>query len=231
MMSGPVSKIPSGALSSARAPHTMPAPAPPTRRKFRFLDAIEKPFEWLIRICGWSSIIGIVAIFVFIFKEAAPMIPKLDWWTFFTSSRWIPNPAPGNPASFGALGLIVGTLAVTGISLLIAVPVGLGAAVYISEFAKGKTKETLKVIIELLAAIPSIVWGFIGLMVLGPLLKDIFTAPIQPIWGIIVRLLLAVLATMVVAVIGNRVIWKNLRGFSRATAATMLPTAAFFVAF
>jgi ABC-type phosphate transport system permease subunit len=230
-MSRPVGNHPGGAVSSSKAPHTMPETAPVTRRKFSFLDAIEKPFEWLIRICGWSSIIGIIAIFLFIFKEAWPMIPKLDWWTFFTSSRWIPNPAPGNPASFGALGLIVGTLSVTGISLLIAVPVGLGAAVYISEFAKGKTKETLKVIIELLAAIPSIVWGFIGLMVLGPLLKDMFTAPIQPVWGIIVRLLLAILATMAIAMIGNRMIWKNLRGFSRATAATILPTVAFFVAF
>ena len=62
-------------------------------------------------------------------------------------------------------------------------PVGLGAAVYISEFATGKVKETLKIVIELLAAIPSIVWGFIGLMVLGPLLKSIFTAAPGSWWG------------------------------------------------
>ena len=89
----------------------------------------------------------------------------------------IPNPAPGNPASYGALALIVGTFIATFIALVIAVPVGLGAAVYISEFAKGKVKETLKVVIELLAAIPSIVWGFIGLMVLGPIVQMIFCSP------------------------------------------------------
>src|SRR5207237_9604454 len=157
----------------------MPAP----RKKFSLLDFFEKPIEALIRLCGWSSIIGIIAIFIFIFKEAAPTIPKLDWVHFFTSSRWIPNPAGDNPPSFGALALMVGTFTTTFLALIIAVPVGLGAAVYISEFAKGKVKETLKIVIELLAAIPSIVWGFIGLMVLGPLIKAIFTAAPGSWWG------------------------------------------------
>ncbi len=153
------------------------------RKKFRLLDLLEKPIEWLIRVCGWSSIIAIVAIFLFIFKEAAPMVPRLDWIHFFTSPRWIPNPGTGNAPSFGALALLAGTFTTTFIALIIAVPVGLGAAVYISEFAQGKVKETLKVVIELLAAIPSIVWGFIGLMVLGPIVKAIFTAAPGSTWG------------------------------------------------
>ena len=175
----------------------MPTPPSPRRKKkFSLLDAFEKPIEWLIRICGWSSIIGIGAIFIFIFKEAAPMVPKLDWVHFFTSPRWIPNPAPGNEASFGALALIVGTFSVTAIALLIAVPVGLGAAVYIAEFAQGKVKETFKIVIELLAAIPSIVWGFIGLMVLGPIIKDLFTATPGSTWSwIMVTLRLATAET------------------------------------
>jgi phosphate transport system permease protein len=175
-----VGRRPGGAFLSATSMH---APASARRKKFRVLDALEKPIEWLIRLCGWSAIISIMAIFVFIFKEAAPMVPKLDWIHFFASPRWIPNPASGNEASFGALALMAGTFSVTLISLLIAVPVGLGAAVYISEFATGKVKETLKVIIELLAAIPSIVWGFIGLMVLGPIVKSVFTAEAGSVWG------------------------------------------------
>jgi len=160
-----------------------PANSNARRKKYQFLDSLEKPIEVAIRICGWSSIIGIAAIFLFIFREAAPMVPKLDWIQFFTSSRWIPNPAPGNPASFGALALLVGTFTTTFIALIIAVPVGLGAAVYISEYAKGKVKETLKVVIELLAAIPSIVWGFIGLMVLGPIVSQIFSAEPESTWS------------------------------------------------
>jgi phosphate transport system permease protein len=162
------------------ASHT---PAAPKRRRLPIVDWFEKPIEACIRLSGWSSIIGVIAIFVFIFKEAGPMVPRLDWWQFFTSPRWIPTPGAGNEASFGALGLIVGTLTTTGLALLVAVPVGLGAAVYIAEFAKGKVKESLKVIIELLAAIPSIVWGFIGLMILGPLLQKLFSAAPGSLWG------------------------------------------------
>lgn len=152
-------------------------------RRFNLFDTLERPTEWLIRLCGWSSIIGVVAIFLFIFKEAAPMVPALDWVHFFSSPRWIPAPGAGNEPSFGALALLVGTLTTTCIALVIAVPVGLGAAVYISEFAEGKVKETLKVTIEMLAAIPSIVWGFIGLMVLGPMIKAVFTATPGSWWG------------------------------------------------
>src|SRR3954451_11396022 len=115
-----------GSLASERTT-PLPEPAPVrARQKFRVLDALEKPIEFIIRICGWSSIIGIAAIFIFIFKEAAPMVPKLNWVHFFTSSRWIPNPAAGNEASYGALALIVGTFVTTFIALIIAVPVGLG---------------------------------------------------------------------------------------------------------
>ena len=162
----------------------MAAPATAKRiNKSGVSRLLERPLEWLIRLCGWSSIIGIFAIFAFIFREALPMIPRLDWVQFFTSPRWIPNPASGNAPSFGALALLIGTFATTFISLLVAVPLGLGAAVYISEFARGKVKETLKVVIELLAAIPSIVWGFIGLMVLGPIVKSVFSAAPGSWWG------------------------------------------------
>ena len=62
--------------------------------------------------------------------------------------------------------------------MVLAVPLGLGAAVYVSEFCGGKLKETLKILIELLAAIPSIVWGFVGYMVLGPIIIELTGAPV-----------------------------------------------------
>ena len=79
---------------------------------------------------------------------------------------------------YGILALLIGTVAVTGLAMLLAVPVGLGAAVYISEFAHGRVKETLKILIELLAAIPSVVWGFIGYMVIGPVIIRLTGAPV-----------------------------------------------------
>ena len=134
------------------------------------LDRTEPVIHAFIVFCGWSAIIAVTAIFIFIFKEAAPIVPRLDWGEFFFSLNW--NPVPGGEEpSYGALGLLVGTFSVTILGMLLAIPIGLSAAVYISEFAKPKVKETFKIIIELLAAIPSIVWGFIGLVVLSPIIQ------------------------------------------------------------
>lgn len=138
----------------------------------------ERLIELFIVFAGWSSILCMLAILVFLLREALPVLPKIDGFELLTSTRWIPAPAPGNEPHYGALGLIVGTLTTTAIGMAFAVPAGLGAAVYIAEFASARVRETLKVLIELLAAIPSIVWGFIGLMIIGPLVAAITGAPL-----------------------------------------------------
>ena len=140
----------------------------------RLLDRAEPLIRGVIYVSGWSSILFVGAIFFFIFKEAAPILPHVDWGRFLFENRWIPNPAEGNKAHYGAAGILYGTFAITVVSMVIAMPLGLAAAVYISEFATGKTKETLKVLIELLAAIPSIIWGFIGLVIMGPIIQKLF---------------------------------------------------------
>ncbi len=140
-------------------------------------DRSEPLVEAVIRLCGWSAILFVFAIFFFVFREAAPaLFGGLNLREFFTSPNW--QPTSEVQPHFGAFALIVGTLSVTGLALLLAVPIGLGAAVYISEFSSGKVKEILKVLIELLAAIPSVVWGFIGCMVLGPLIVRTTGAPL-----------------------------------------------------
>jgi phosphate transport system permease protein len=73
---------------------------------------------------------------------------------------------------------MAGTASVTGLAMLVAVPFSLGAAIFIAEFASGKTREVLKVLVELLAAIPSVVWGFIGLVIMNPLLIKWFDIPV-----------------------------------------------------
>ena len=95
---------------------------------------------------------------------------------FFTSPNWRPD-SEMRP-QFGILALLLGTLSVTALALILSVPVGLGAAIYVSEFCTGKLKETLKIVIELLAAIPSVVWGFIGYMVMNPLIIWLTGEPI-----------------------------------------------------
>jgi phosphate transport system permease protein len=140
------------------------------------VDGCEPVIELIIRVCGWSAILFVLAIFAFVFKEAFPAFAFLDFGEFFTSKDWRPD-SQTNP-QYGILTLLVGTGAVTLLSTVMAVPLGLGAAVYLSEFCSGKVRETLKIVIELLAAIPSIVWGFIGVMVLGPILVSVTGAPV-----------------------------------------------------
>lgn len=149
---------------------------PAARRGWRAMvagvaDSIEKPMEVLIRTCGWSSIVLVAAIFFFILQGALPVLPKIEWFGshgFFTSTQWHAKEETGT--SYGVLGMIVGNFAVAGVAMAIAIPLGLAAAIYISEFAGPTVKEWLKIGIEVLAAIPSIVWGFIAITIIGPLL-------------------------------------------------------------
>jgi phosphate transport system permease protein len=141
-----------------------------------FLDISEAPVEWLIRICGWSAIFFVFAIFFFVFWEGMPILRHLDAKEFFTSPNW--RPVSAVRPQYGILALLVGSLSVTTLAMVISVTFGLGAAIYLSEFAGHRTKETFKVVIELLAAIPSVVWGFVGYMVLGPLIIKFTGAPI-----------------------------------------------------
>jgi phosphate transport system permease protein len=137
-----------------------------------------EPFiEFVIRLCGWSAIVFVIAIFFFVFREAAPMLfGGLNLAEFFTSPIW--QPSSEVRPQYGILALLVGSLAVTALATALAMPLGLGAAVYISEFAGGKSKEILKIAVELLAAVPSVVWGFIGYMVIGPIIIKFTGAPV-----------------------------------------------------
>ena len=142
----------------------------------RLLNGSEPVIVLLIRLCGWSAILFVFGIFFFIFREGAPFLPEMDVKEYFTSMNWRPDSAVR--PQFGTLALLVGTVSVTSLAMLIAVPFGLGAAIYVSEFCKGKVREALKIVIELLAAIPSVVWGFIGYMVLNPIIIWATGAPI-----------------------------------------------------
>ena len=138
----------------------------------------EKAIELLIRLCGVSAITFVFAIFFFVFREGAPILASKDFslGQFLTSTEWYPTSMSN--VRFGTFALLAGTLSVTGVAMLIAVPFGLGAAIFVSEFCTGKLREILKIVIELLAAIPSIVWGFIGLTVMNPLIQKVFHVPV-----------------------------------------------------
>ena len=138
----------------------------------------EKALESFIYLCGISAIIFVLGIFIFVFKEALPILANKEFSLreFLFSTEWYPTSEVNK--RYGVLAMIVGTFSVTALAMVIAVPFGLGAAIYISEFCGPKVKETLKIVIELLAAIPSVVWGFIGLTVMSKLIVQYTGAPV-----------------------------------------------------
>jgi phosphate transport system permease protein len=138
----------------------------------------EQVLEFIIRASGFSAIFFVVAIFFFIFREAAPILfsEQFKPLEFLFSTKWYPTSEMN--VRYGTWALTFGSIAVTALAMVIAVPFGLGGAIYISEFSGRKQRETLKIVIELLAAIPSVVWGFIGLTVMSKLIVDLTGTPI-----------------------------------------------------
>jgi phosphate transport system permease protein len=138
----------------------------------------ERALEALIRLSGVSAIIFVLAIFFFVLREAAPVLARdgFSLGEFLFSTEWYPTSASN--VRYGTLALTVGTFSVTVLAMAIAVPFGLGAAIYLSEFTSPRVRETLKVVIELLSAIPSVVWGFVGLTVMSGLIVKLTGAPV-----------------------------------------------------
>ncbi len=138
---------------------------------------IDKAVQVLVFVGGISGILCILGIFIFITKEGIGFLTStFETAEFFGSPRWAPT-SSHNP-TYGALALMAGTASVTGLAMLVSVPFSLGAAIYIGEFATGKRREALKVLVEMLAAIPSVVWGFIGLSIMNPLIIKLFNVPV-----------------------------------------------------
>lgn len=168
---------------ASASPRPSPSPsaggaagARPRQRRGRAAALGERAIEALIYLCGFSAILFVFGIFFFVLREGVGFLPRLNLGEFLFSIQWFPTSQ--TQPKYGVGALILGTLSVTALAIVIAVPFGLGAAVFVSEFCTGKAKETLKVVIELLAAIPSVVWGFIGLTVMSPIIINTFDVPI-----------------------------------------------------
>ena len=131
----------------------------------------EGGIETLIRVSGVSSIAIVVLIFSFLLKEGLALFRIVSLGAFLTGQRWYPI---SDPPQFGILPLMLGSGLVTVGAVACSVPLGVASALFIAEIAKGWMKEVLKTGIELFAAIPSVVLGFIGITVLAPLIRQTF---------------------------------------------------------
>jgi phosphate transport system permease protein len=106
------------------------------------------------------------------FKGKLVSLKNISVWSFISDKEWFPTAQP--VAQFGVLSLILGTLWVSLAAILFALPLGLATAIYLAEIADSRTRNILKPLIELLAGIPSVVYGFFGLIVVVPLIKNVF---------------------------------------------------------
>ncbi|MCF6284695.1 MAG: phosphate ABC transporter permease subunit PstC [Candidatus Hydrogenedentes bacterium] len=131
-------------------------------------DAIIKA---LLLAASSASIFIVLLIFLFLIKESIPFFSDSAVTTLLTT-RWMP--VSFQKESFGIIPLVTGSLLVTGMASLLAVPAGVGCAIYIAELATPWEREFLKPIIEILAGIPSVVLGFFGLVVVVPMVQEIF---------------------------------------------------------
>jgi phosphate transport system permease protein len=131
----------------------------------------EKLITNTIRIAGSSGILFILLIFFFLMREGLPALAEVKLSNLI-STRWYPI-----EDLYGIVPLLSGSLIVTVFSILIALPLGAGTAIYIGEIAPRKVNEILKPTIEILAGIPSVVLGFLGILVLSPFMRETFNLP------------------------------------------------------
>ncbi|HXL02533.1 MAG TPA: phosphate ABC transporter permease subunit PstC [Candidatus Atribacteria bacterium] len=128
----------------------------------------------MLFLVAFSSLFFLIGIVVVLFVEGLPVFTHVSLSQFLLGRRWYPT---SSPPQFGALPLILGSLLVTGGGLLFAVPLGLFAGIFLAELCPRRGREILKPVVELLGDIPSVVYGFFGVVVVVPFIRDLLSLP------------------------------------------------------
>jgi len=135
---------------------------------------VERSMHSLFFVVALTSLTALLLITLFLFKEGLPIFKTVSVKEFVFGKYWYPT---SDPADFGILSLIVASLAVTFFSGLVSIPLGVMTAIYIAEIASNRVSEIVKPMVELLAALPSVVIGFFGMVLVAPFLQRIFDIP------------------------------------------------------
>ena len=143
--------------------------APKFKRKRR--TAIEgKVIRWILFACALISVLTTIGIVVSLLSQAMNFFFEVSVWEFLTGTRWTPIL---KPRAYGVLPLVSGTLLVALIAALVALPVGLATAIFLAEYAPNKVRRILKPVIEILAGIPTVVYGYFALTFVTPLIQNV----------------------------------------------------------
>ena len=134
----------------------------------------ENAIESTLFLVSVVTVLILFLICIFLFKDGLTLFRFTSFTDFIAGTSWYPT---SEPHQFGLLPLLLGSLIVTAGAILISVPLGIACAVYISELASDRVAEILKPFIEILAGVPSVVYGFFGLVILVPRLQDLLDLP------------------------------------------------------
>ncbi len=159
----------------------------------------EKSIKMLFTFLAFASLLFLLGIVFVLFKESIPVISEINIFKFLSGKFWYPT---HEPAEFGILPLMAASLWVTAGAMFVCVPLGIGTAIYINELASPKQKYFLKPLIEILAGIPSIVYGFFGMLVVAPLVQKLFNIP-TGLCALTASLVLGVMAIPTIASISE----------------------------
>lgn len=161
----------SEALQSKDNGQTVPAKVTAYKFKNERVSIINKVMPVLLFICASVSILTTIGIVATLLTETIQFFKTIPILDFLFGTKWSPLIAP---KSFGVLPLLTGTLMITLIACLVAVPIGLASAIYLSEYAPKKVRKVVKPILEVLAGVPTIVYGYFALSLITPIIQSVF---------------------------------------------------------
>jgi phosphate transport system permease protein len=148
------------------------------RPEFRARNRVEKAIEMLLIAASCVAILTTIGIFLSVFVEALRFFQQVSLFDFLFGLSWSPQTAiregqVGASGAFGAVPLFAGTLLISGLAMLVAVPVGLMSAIYLSEYASRRFRAYAKPLLEILAGIPTVVYGYFAAITVAPLLRGL----------------------------------------------------------
>ncbi len=189
------------------------AAAAPDRGLKRRLRLGERVIEGWIFLAGMLAIVVLLGIIFILLKERLPIFANTSPWDFLFGTKWYPL---AEPPVFGITPFFVSTLWVTLISTIVAVPVGVACAAYLSEVAPPKVSETIKPVIEILAGIPSVMMGFIGLALLSPFVQSLFNLP-SGLCGLTAAIMLSLMSLPIIVSVSEDALHAVPKEFKEAS--------------
>jgi phosphate transport system permease protein len=175
----------------------------------------EGMYKWAFAILASASLIFLVGIIITLLKESLPVFTHVKLSSFLFGQQWYPT---SDPPELGIWPLIVASFTVTAGAMAVCVPIGIGTALFIHELASQRQRAFLKPVIEILAGIPSIVYGFFGMVIVAPFLQNLLGIP-TGLCAFTASLVLGIMATPTVASLAEDALSFVPRSFREASLA------------